>query len=179
MKKLILLLTFYLLFSPLFGKNLKPSVFVIPPKIKGELSDIEIKFLLITLTDSLSTYFDISPPPQNKSGVCLTGCNFFQLEVEENDGDSLLSLRKISDEFRKKETKLCVNCNTTELNEMLKILVKKSVRANNFKKDFINNKTHRGPFETQCIGLRKYPYDVYPQPMCIAKAICVFMCLIF
>ena len=114
MKKLIFLLSFYLLVSQLFGQTSKPSVFVIPPKIKGGLSDIQIKFLLITLDDSLSNYFDVSPPPQNNSGECLTGCNFFQLEVEENDGDSRLSLLRKSDEYNKKETKICVSCNTTE-----------------------------------------------------------------
>ena len=119
MKKLLFLLSFYLLFSPLFGQTPKPSVFVIPPKIKGELSDIQIKFLLITLDDYLSSNFDVSPPPQNNSGECLTGCNFFQLEIEEKDGDTKLSLRRTSDEYRKKETKLCVSCNTTELNEIL------------------------------------------------------------
>ena len=82
MKQLFFLVSFYLLFSPTFGQTSKPPVFVIPPKIKGKLSEIQIKFLLITLDDSLSSYFDVSPPPQNKSGECLTGCNFFQLEID-------------------------------------------------------------------------------------------------
>ena len=131
-KKLIFLLSFYLLFTPLFGQISKPSVFVIPPKIKGELSEIQIKFLLITLDDSLSSYFDVSTPPQNKSGECLTGCNFFQLEIEKHDGESRLSLVMISDEYRKKESKLCENCNTTELNEMLKNMVENLVNQKKY-----------------------------------------------
>tara|TARA_B100001123_G_scaffold167409_1_gene192768 strand:+ start:397 stop:609 length:213 start_codon:yes stop_codon:yes gene_type:complete len=51
MKKLLFLISFYLLISPLFGQTSKPPIFVIPPKIKGELSEIQIKFLLITLDD--------------------------------------------------------------------------------------------------------------------------------
>ena len=144
MKKLLFLLSFYLLFSPLFGQTPKPSVFVIPPKIKGELSDIQIKFLLITLDDYLSSNFDVSPPPQNNSGECLTGCNFFQLEIEEKDGDTKLSLRRTSDEYRKKETKLCVSCNTTELNEILKILVGNLVRGRIIEKNIVKDDQHKG-----------------------------------
>ena len=97
MKKLIFSVVLYFVLPPLFGQTSKPPVFVIPPKIKGELSDIQIKFLLITLDDYLSSNFDVSPPPQNNSGECLTGCNFFQLEIEEKDGDTKLSLKRTSD----------------------------------------------------------------------------------
>mgnify|MGYP001285959482 FL=1 len=144
MKKLIFLLSFYLLVSPLFGQTSKPSVFVIPPKIKGGLSDIQIKFLLITLDDSLSNYFDISLPPQNKSGECLIGCNFFQLEVEKHDGDSQISLRMTNDEYNKKETKLCANCNTTELNEMLKNMVENFVIGKKLEKNIEQEKKLKG-----------------------------------
>ncbi len=144
MKKLIFLLSFYLLFSPLFGQTSKPSVFVIPPKLKGDLSEIQIKFLLITLGDSLSSYFDISPPPQNKSGECLTGCNFFQVEVEEKDGGYQLSLKWESDDFSKIESNHCVRCNTTELNDKLKDLVENLVIGKKGKNEFVEEKNQKG-----------------------------------
>ena len=144
MKKLLFLISFYLLISPLFGQTSKPPIFVIPPKIKGELSEIQIKFLLITLDDSLSSYFDISPPPQNKSGQCLTGCNFFQMEILEKDGVSQLSLKWKNDDFSKIESKRCVRCNTTELNEKLKDMVQNLVRGRKFEKNFVEEKKHKG-----------------------------------
>ena len=143
-KKLLILLSIYLLFSPLFGQTSKPSIFVIPPTIKGDLSDIQIKFLLITLKESLSNNFDVSPPPQNKSGECLTGCNFIQLGIEKNDGSTLLSLKRTTDELSKKEKKLCVSCNTTELNEMLKNLVENFVTRKKIEKNFVKEKKHKG-----------------------------------
>ena len=144
MKQLLFLISFYLLFSPLFGQTSKPPVFVIPPKIKGELSEIQIKFLLITLDDSLSSYFDVSPPPQNKSGECLAGCNFFQMEILEEDGVSQLSLKWKSDDFSKIESKHCVRCNTTELNEKLKDLVENLVRGRKFEKNIVEEKKRKG-----------------------------------
>ena len=60
MKQLLFLISFYLLFSHLYGQTSKTPAFVIPPIIKGELPEIQVKFLLITLNDSLSNYFDIS-----------------------------------------------------------------------------------------------------------------------
>ena len=144
MKKLLFLVSFYLLYYPLFGQSPKPPVFVIPPKIKGELSEIQIKFLLITLDDSLSSYFDVFPPPQNKSGECLAGCNFFQMEILEEDGISKLSLKWKSDDFSKIESKHCVRCNTTELNEKLKNLVENLVSGRKFEKRIVEEKKHKG-----------------------------------
>ena len=97
MKRLFFLATFILLFSNLFGQTSKPSVFIIPTKTKGIISEIQIKFLDITLNDSLSNYFDVFPPPQNKSGECLIGCNFFHLYLEEIDGDFRLDLTRKND----------------------------------------------------------------------------------
>ena len=144
MKQLFILVSFFLLFPPLFGQSSKPPVFVIPPKIKGELSDIQIKFLQITLDDSLSSYFDVSHPPQNESGECLAGCNFFQMEISEEDGVSQLSLKWKSDDFRKIESNHCVRCNTTELNEKLKDLVENLVSWKKFEKNFVEEKKHKG-----------------------------------
>ncbi|MBS1255878.1 MAG: hypothetical protein MAG581_01688 [Deltaproteobacteria bacterium] len=144
MKHLLFILSFILLVSPLSGQSSKPPGFVIPPIIKGNLSDIQIQFLLITLDDSLSKYFDISAPPQNESGKCLSGCNIFQLDITKNDGVSELGLRWISDDYRKIETKLCVSCNTTQLNENLKDLVENLVSDSKGEKDFELGNTRKG-----------------------------------
>ena len=96
----------------------------------------------------MSNYFDVSSPPQNNSGECLTGCNFFQLEIEEKDGDTKLSLRRTSNEYRKKETKLCVNCYTTEFNEILKMLVENLVSGRIIEKNIVKESTLKnGAFE--------------------------------
>ena len=144
MKHLLLLVSFYLLFSPLFARSSKPPVFIIPPKIEGQLSDIQIKFLLITLNDSLSSYFDVSPPPQNKSGECLAGCNFFQMEIIEEDGVTQLILKWKSDEFTKIESNHCARCNTTELNEKVRVLVENLVSDKTFGGNFVEEKKFKG-----------------------------------
>ena len=144
MKQLLFLVSFYLLSPLLFGQTSKPPVFVNTPKIKGELSDIQIKFLQITLDDSLSNYFDVSSPPQNKSGECLTGCNSFQMEILEEDGVLHLSLKWKSDDFSKIESNNCVRCNTTELNEKLKDLVENLISGRKFEKNNFQKKEHKG-----------------------------------
>ena len=144
MKKLIFSVALCFVLPPLFGQTSKPPVFVIPPKIKGELSEIQIKFLKITLDDALSSYFDVSTPPQNKSGECLAGCNFFQMEIIEEDRVSLLTLKWESGDFSKIESSNCVRCNTTELNKKLKDLVEDLVHGKKVEKNFVKEKEHKG-----------------------------------
>ena len=97
----------------------------------------------------MSNYFDVSNPPQNESGECLAGCNFFQMEILEEDGVSQLSLKWKSDDFSKIESKHCVRCNTTELNEKLKDLVENLVNGKKFKIKFQWIKGHDGITENE------------------------------
>ena len=140
-KHLLFLISFYLLIFPIFGETSKPNVFVIHPIIKGEIPPIQIKFLQITLSDTLSINFNVSSPPQNNSGVCLSGCNFFQIEISKKDEITIMSLKWKNKDFRKIESTHCVRCNTTELNEKLKYLIDNLVLAQEHK----NNHALLGP----------------------------------
>ena len=93
----------------------------------GNVSDTQKQFLLKTLDDELSKYFDVSPPPQIESGDCLVGCDVFQLQIVEEDGDTQLSLRWMTENYRRIETKLCGRCKTIELDVKLRELVEKLV----------------------------------------------------
>ena len=92
MKHILITILILLLSFPLFGQSSKPLGIVLPPILMGNLSNIQIQFLLKTLDEELSKSFDISTPPQNKSGECLVGCDVFRLRIFEKDGEILLSL---------------------------------------------------------------------------------------
>ena len=93
----------------------------------GNVSDTQKQYLLNTLDDELSKYFDVSPPPQIESGDCLVGCDVFQLQIVEEDGDTQLSLRWMTENHSRIETKLCGRCKTIELDMKLRKLVGKLV----------------------------------------------------
>ena len=98
----------------------------------GNVSDTQKQYLLNTLDDELSKYFDVSPPPQIESGDCLVGCDVFQLQIVEEDGDTQLSLRWMSGNKNEVETILCGGCKTIELNGNLKELVEKLIGGEKF-----------------------------------------------
>ena len=124
---LIIFIPILILASILYGQSSKPLGVVLPPIVKGNVSETRKQFLLNTLYDELSKYFDFSPLPQIESGDCLVGCDVFQLQIIEEDGDTQLSLRWMSENYRRIETKLCVGCKTIELDAKLRKLVGKLV----------------------------------------------------
>ena len=144
MKHLLILLSFLLLSSPLSGQSSKPLGVVLPPTVVGNVSDTQKQFLLNTLDDELSKYFDVSSPPQIESGDCLVGCDVFQLQIVEEDGDTQLSLRWMSENYRRIETKLCVGCKTIELDVKLRKLVGKLVGRNKVETVVMDNKSRKG-----------------------------------
>ena len=144
MRYILIILSLLLLSSPLFGQSSKTLAVVLPPTIKGGISDTQIKFLSITLEDALSKYFAVSPPPQIESGECLAGCDYFQLQIAEKDGYPRLSLSWKSGDYSRIETKLCVGCNTTELNEKLKELVENLVGGKKGEKVLVVEKRRKG-----------------------------------
>ena len=128
-RHILILLSFLLLSSPLLGQSSKPLGVVLPPTVIGNVPDSQKQILLNTLYDELSKYFDFSSLPQIESGDCLVGCDIFQLQIVEEDGNTLFSLRWMNENFRRIETKLCRGCKTIELNGKLKELVEKLVRG--------------------------------------------------
>ena len=115
MKHLLILISILLLSSPVIGQS-KPLGVVLPPTVMGNVSDSRKQILLNTLDEEVSKYFDVSPPPQIESGDLPVVSDVFQLQILEEDGDTQLTLRWMSGNERKVETKLCGGCKTIELN---------------------------------------------------------------
>ena len=128
MKNLLIIFSIFIFSFDLFGQTYKPLGVILSPEVTGKLPKIKIIFLLKTLEEELSKYFDISTRPQNKSGECLVGCDFFQLKIIEENGNTLMSLRWMSETQRRIETKLCEGCETNELNGNLKNLIDNLLR---------------------------------------------------
>ena len=143
-KHLLILLSFLLLSSPLSGQSSKPLGVVLPPTVIGNVSDSQKQILLNTLDDELSKYFDVSSPPQNESGDCLVGCDVFQLQIVEEDGDTQLSLRWMSENYRIMETKYCGECKTIELDVKLRKLVGKLVGRKKVETVVMDDKSRKG-----------------------------------
>ena len=61
MKHLLIILSFLLLCSPLFGQSGKPQTIIIPTGSLGEMSKARIKILEKTLESKLDDYFAIVP----------------------------------------------------------------------------------------------------------------------
>ena len=141
---LIIFISIILLTSTLFGQSSKPLGVVLLPIVKGNVSYTRKQFLLNTLYDELSKYFDFSPPPQIESGDCLVGCDVFQLQIVEEDGDTQLSLRWMSENYRRIETKLCVGCKTIELDVKLRKLVGKLVGRKKVETVVMDDKSRKG-----------------------------------
>ena len=144
MRHILILLSFLLLSSPLSGQSSKPLGVVLPPTVIGNVPDSQKQILLNTLDDELSKYFDVSSPPQIESGDCLVGCDVFQLQIVEEDGDTQLSLRWMSENYRRIETKLCVGCKTIELDVKLRELVEKLVGRKKVETVVVDDKSRKG-----------------------------------
>ena len=141
---LIIFIPILILTSILYGQSSKPLGFVLPPIVKGNVSDTQKQFLLNTLYDELSKYFDFSPLPQIESGDCLVGCDVFQLQIVDEDENTQFSLRWMNENFRRIETKLCGGCKTIELNGKLKELVEKLVRGKKVETVVVVEKRRKG-----------------------------------
>ena len=61
MKHLLILFSFLLLSSPLFGQSEKPQTIIFPTGSLGKMSEARIKILEKTLESKLDDYFAIVP----------------------------------------------------------------------------------------------------------------------
>ena len=91
----------------------------------GNVSDSRRQILLNTLEDELSKNFNTSPSKQTGVSKLEVVENTFQLQIVEDEGDTQITLRWIYREDKRVESEICGGCRTIELNESLKVLVKR------------------------------------------------------
>ena len=87
MKNLLIILSFLLLSSPLFGQSERPETIIIPVSSMGDVSDIRKQILQNTLEDELKTHFRLVP--QEKYQEVLEKV-FEELEFEECNEDQCI-----------------------------------------------------------------------------------------
>ena len=61
MKHLLIILSFLLLSSPLFGQSERPETIIIPVSSLGDVSEVRKQILQNTLEDELKTHFRLIP----------------------------------------------------------------------------------------------------------------------
>ena len=87
MKHLLIILSFLLLSSPLFGQSERPETIIIPVSSLGDVSEVRKQILQNTLTDELKKHFRIVP--QEKYEQVLEQV-FEELEYEECSEDTCI-----------------------------------------------------------------------------------------
>ena len=147
---LIILVSFLLLSSPLFGQSERPETIIIPVSSMGDVSDIRKQILQNTLTDELKKYFRIVPQEKYEQvleqvfqeleyeecseDTCIMRVqemlqveNVFNLQIIGEGKDSQLNLKWITLDEKKNEEDYCEGCGTGELRKMIGGLVEKLV----------------------------------------------------
>ena len=150
MKHLLIILSFLLLSSPLFGQSEKPQTIIIPTGSLGEMSKVRIKILEKTLESKLDDYFAIVPKElfeeaqeqafqEMDSDECTEDqCilmikeilqieNAFKMDLISEDGDTQISITWNDQDQKRVEEDYCEGCKTKELRNMIGGLVKKLV----------------------------------------------------
>ena len=115
MKHLLILLSFFLLSSPLFGQSERPETIVTPVGTLGDISDSRKQIIQNTLSQELTKYFRLVPQDKFEAAQeqafeeleyeectedqCIMMIqellqveNVISLQLVEEDGDSQLSL---------------------------------------------------------------------------------------
>ena len=147
---LIILISFLLLSSSLFGQSERPETIIIPVSSLGDVSEVRKQILHNTLTDELKKYFRIVPQEKYEQVLeqvfqeleyeectedqCIMRVqemlqveNVFNLQIIGEGKDSQLNLKWITLDEKKNETDVCLGCGTFQLNDKVKVLVKKLV----------------------------------------------------
>ncbi len=151
MRHILIILSFLLLSSTLFGQSERPETIVIPVGALGDISDSRKQIIQNTLSQELTKYFRLVPQDkfdeaQEKAfeelefeecteDQCIMMIqeilqveNVFSLQLVEEDGDTQLSLTWVGLEEKKVLTDFCVKCKTIELNSKIELLVKNLVQ---------------------------------------------------
>ena len=150
MNHLLIILSFLLLSSPLFGQSERPETIIIPVSGIGDVTNTRKIILENTLTDELKKYFRIVPQEKYEQvleqvfqeleyeecseDTCIMRVqemlqveNVFNLQIIGEGKDSQLNLKWITLDEKKNETDFCEGCNTKELNDKVRGLVEKLV----------------------------------------------------
>ena len=150
MKHLLILLSFLLLSSPLFGQSERPETIIIPVSSLGDVSEVRKQILHNTLTDELKKHFRIVPQEKYEQvleqvfqeleyeecseDTCIMRVqemlqveNVFNLQIIGEGKDSQLNLKWITLDEKKNETDVCLGCGTFQLNDKVRGLVEKLV----------------------------------------------------
>jgi len=150
LKQLLILLSFFLLSSPLFGQSERPETIIIPVSSLGDVSEVRKQILQNTLTDELKKHFRIVPQEKYEQvleqvfeeleyeecseDTCIMMVqemlqveNVFNLQVLGEDKDTQLNLTWRTLVEKKNEEDYCEGCGTGELRKMIGGLVEKLV----------------------------------------------------
>ena len=151
---LIILISFLLLSSPLFGQSERPETIIIPVSSLGDVSEVRKQILHNTLTNELKKHFRIVPQEKYEQvleqvfeeleyeecseDTCIMMVqemlqveNVFNLQVLGEDKDTQLNLTWRTLDEKKNETDVCLGCGTFQLNDKVRGLVEKLVGVKN------------------------------------------------
>jgi len=150
LRHILIILSFLLLTSPLFGQSEKPQTIIIPTGSIGEMSESRIKILEKTLESKLDDYFAIVPKElfeeaqeqafeeleydECTEDQCIRMIqellqieNAFKMDLIFDEGDTQISITWNDQEQKRVEEDYCEGCKTKELRLMIGGLVEKLV----------------------------------------------------
>ena len=150
MKHLLIILSFLLLSSPLFGQSKRPETIIVPVSGIGDVSNTRKLILENTLTDELKKHFRIVPQEKYEQvleqvfeeleyeecseDTCIMRVqemlqveNVFNLQIIGEGKDSQLNLKWTTLDEKSNETDVCFGCGTFQLNDKVRRLVEKLV----------------------------------------------------
>jgi photosystem II stability/assembly factor-like uncharacterized protein len=153
MKHLLILISFLLLSSPLFGQSVRPETIIIPVSGIGEISNSRKLILQNKLTNKLKQYFRIVPQEKYEQvleqvfeeleyeecseDTCIMRVqemlqveNVFHLQLIGEGNDIQLNLKWTTLEEKRNEEYFCEKCSTKDLYYKLEGLVDKLVGVN-------------------------------------------------
>ena len=150
MKHLLIILSFHLLSSPLFGQSERPETIIIPVSSMGDVSDTRKQILQNTLEDELKSHFRLVSQEKYEQVLeqvfeeleyeecsvdsCIVRVqemlqveNVFNLQIIGEGKDTQINLTWRTLDEKKNEEDFCKGCGTFELREMIGGLVEKLV----------------------------------------------------
>ena len=150
MRQIVIILSFLLLSTPLFGQSERPETIIIPVSSMGDVSEVRKQILQNTLEDELKSHFRLVPQQRFEEvqekvfeeleyeecteDQCIMMIqemlqveNVFHLQVIGEGSDTQLSLGWRTMDEKKKETDICLGCGTFQLNDKVRGLVGKLV----------------------------------------------------